>query len=327
MINIDELALKLARERKTIKNELIRGAIQNVAQSIDKQTNLMSYSIGKSEKHWRLINRNKQKELIKINKHKNLREFILSNKNKQSLKSIAGRSKLENLSTSISHQTLYNYVDNPRVFEIDRSWLTRINRHKYRLKSRGKRLNGISIVERPTWVNSREEFGHWEIDIVEGKKGTSNHLPTLCERKTRIAIAYKIPNKKAKTIVKAIRYLQEKYLLEFGYNIKSIRTDNGSEFWEWQEFRKSIYNACKSISVYFCHPYCSCEKGSIENINKLIRRKFPKQTDFTNISQQQINQVIDWINNLWRPELNYKSSIELYNSLYQTKLLGSLVLT
>ncbi len=162
---------------------------------------------------------------------------------------------------------------------------------------------------------------------MEGKRGTSNHLLTLCERKTRIAIAYKIPNKKVKIIVKAIRYLQEKYLLEFGHNVKSITTDNGSEFWEWQEFRKSIYNACKSILVYFCHPYCSCEKGSIENINKLIRRKFPKQTDFINISQQEINQVIDWINNLWIPELNYKSSIELHNNLYQTKLLRSLVLT
>ena len=94
MINIDELALKLAGERKTIKNELIRGAVQNVTKSIDKQTNLMSYSIGKSEKYRKLINRNKQRELIKINKYKNLREFILSN-NKQSLKSIAGRSKLK----------------------------------------------------------------------------------------------------------------------------------------------------------------------------------------------------------------------------------------
>ncbi len=94
LINIDELALKLARERKTIKNELIRGAIQNVTKSIDKQTNLMSYSVGKSKKYRKLINRNKQRELIKINKYKNLREFILSN-NKQSLKSIAGRSKLK----------------------------------------------------------------------------------------------------------------------------------------------------------------------------------------------------------------------------------------
>ncbi|MDE7433531.1 MAG: hypothetical protein K2M43_00005 [Mycoplasmoidaceae bacterium] len=54
---------------------------------------------------------------------------------------------------------------------------------------------------------------------------------TLCERKTRVLIAIKITNKKSKTIVKAIRHLQEKYILEFGHNIKSITTDNGSEFW------------------------------------------------------------------------------------------------
>ncbi len=86
---------------------------------------------------------------------------------------------------------------------------------------------------------------------MEGKRGTSNHLLTLCERKTRIAIAYKIPNKKAKTIVKAIRYLQEKYLLEFGHNVKSITTDNGSEFWKWQEFIKSIYTLVNQYQFIF----------------------------------------------------------------------------
>ena len=327
LIDINLLANKLGRESKTIKNELIRGAVTDISKSIDRETNLMIYSIGKSEKYRKEINRYKQQLQIKIYKHKDLRNFIFENKSKQSLKSIAGRSKLENLSSSISHQTLYNYVDNPRVFEIDRTCLTRINKHKYRLKSKGKRINGVSIQERPNYINSREEFGHWELDLIEGRRGTKCHLMTLCERKTRVLIAIKIENKKSKTIVNAIRHLQEKYILEFGHNIKSITTDNGSEFWGWQEFKKSIYKTCKAISVYFCHPYSSWEKGSIENSNRLIRRKFPKNIDFTNITQEKINQVIDWINNLWRPELHYKSAIELYNECYQTKFLGSLVLT
>ncbi|MDE7433532.1 MAG: hypothetical protein K2M43_00010 [Mycoplasmoidaceae bacterium] len=139
---------------------MIRGAVTDISKSIDRETNLMIYSIGKSEKYRKEINRYKQQLQIKIYKHKDLRDFIFENKSKQSLKSIAGRSKLENLSSSISHQTLYNYVDNPRVFEIDRTCLTRINKHKYRLKSKGKRINGVSIQERPNYINSREEFGH-----------------------------------------------------------------------------------------------------------------------------------------------------------------------
>lgn len=150
---------------------------------------------------------------------------------------------------------------------------------------------------------------------------------TLTERKTRIGIAIKIHGKKAKTIVKVLRLLQEKYVLEFGHNILSITTDNGSEFWGWQEFQKSIYNACKSISVYFCHPYCSCEKGSVENFNKQIRRRYPKGTDFSKVSIQEIYDVVVWINKLWRPCLGYKSALETYNLHYQTNFEGSMLLS
>jgi IS30 family transposase len=194
------------------------------------------------------------------------------------------------------------------------------------LKFKGKRVNGTSIEERPKFITSRDEFGHWEIDIIEGKRGTKENLLTLTERKTRIGIAIKIIGKKSKTIVNALRWLQEKYVLEFGHNIKSITTDNGREFWGWQEFQKSIYNVCKSISVYFCHPYCSCEKGSVENFNKQIRRKYPKGTDFTTIKHIDIYHTVVWINNIWRPILGYKSALETYNQCYQTNFQGSLLL-
>lgn len=326
LIDIKYIAALFNREPKTIMNELIRGAYLEISKSIKNQSKLYCYSQDASNSYHNKVFSNKKQSQLKIYRHREILEFVLANKGKQSLNSIAHRTRVDNMVYTISHQTLYNYVDNPKMIEINRSWLSRTKKHHYRLRSKGKRVNGISIDERPLSINSREEFGHWEIDLVEGKRGTSVNLLTLTERKTRLGIAIKINNKKAKTIVKALRMLQEKYVLEFGHNIKSITTDNGVEFWGWQEFQKSIYNACKSISVYFCHPYCACDKGSVENFNKQIRRKYPKGTDFTRINDFEIYQTVTWINNIWRPILGYKSALEIYNKCYQPNFLGSLLL-
>jgi IS30 family transposase len=109
--------------------------------------------------------------------------------------------------------------------------------------------------------------------------------------------------------------LQNKDILIYGQNIKSITTDNGSEFWDWSSFSKSVHNSLDNIDVYFCNPYHSWEKGSVENFNGLIRTKFPKGTDFTNISGSQLDEVVQRINNLFRPILNYLTSNEVYNQL------------
>ena len=101
--------------------------------------------------------------------------------------------------------------------------------------------------------------------------------------------------------------------LIYGVNIKSITTDNGSEFYDWKRFKRSIYNAKDDINVYFCHSYASWEKGGVENFNWLIRKIYPKGFDFSTISQDEIDNEIKKINEIYRETLRFHSAKERYN--------------
>ena len=114
------------------------------------------------------------------------------------------------------------------------------------------------------------------MDSVIGKKSANVNLLTLYERKSNIGLAIKIYGKEAKTITKTLRYLQSIDRLIYGVNIKSITTNNGSEFYDWKRFKRSIYNAKYNINVYFSHSYASWEKGGVENFNGLIRKIYQK---------------------------------------------------
>ncbi len=118
-------------------------------------------------------------------------------------------------------------------------------RSKIATKTNKKKL-GTSIEERPEKVNRRMVFGHWEIDLVLGKK-TKNEavILTLIERQTRFGLADKLPDKQARTINQAVKKLQEEY------PIYSITADSGSEFSQLSELPE--------LKVYFAHPYSSDE--------------------------------------------------------------------
>jgi IS30 family transposase len=85
-----------------------------------------------------------------------------------------------------------------------------------------------------------------------------------------------------------------------------------------KEMSQSIHNRKDDINIYFCNPYHSWEKGSIENFNGQMRRRFPKGTDFTLIPQAEINNVAEWINNLFREVLDFQTSNEMYNGFIQS---------
>lgn len=324
LVDIAFLSSKLGRERKTIKNELIRGKYQTLTNDISKPTNTFCYSRDASEQHCKTIAKNRRIQNTKILMNSKLREFVRQNLSTQSLKGIGGRTKIAMqqglIETTLSHTALYNYIDNIHVDFINNRCLKRTKKHRYRLKYMGKRQNGVSINERPQTINNRKEFGHWEMDLIEGKRTTNVNLLTLCERQTKMGIAVKINGKESKTITKTLRMLQSRDVLIYGVNVKSITPDNGSEFWDWQTFQKSIHNTRDDIDVWFTNPYCSWEKGSVENFNGLIRKHLPKGTDFSDVSNEKLNSIINQINNLYRPSLNYLTAKEFYNSSVQTNL-------
>ncbi len=210
--------------------------------------------------------------------------------------------------TTISKTTMYRYIEQGIFMNLSMSYLpVGLRKKKYR-KAKAKRPpKGTSIEKRPNEIAKRNTFGHWEMDCVIGKQRTKNVLLVLTERLTRYELIYKMPNKKAESVIKCINKLEYKYGKHFRKVFKSITVDNGSEFSDFDGIQQSIYNG-KRTNVYYCHPYTSCERGSNERINRDIRRLLPKGTNFTLYTDEQIQAVQDWINDYPREIFGFTSS-------------------
>ena len=220
---------------------------------------------------------------------------------------ISGRLKKEGIG-EISAESIYKWIFKEKQYLIP--YLRRYNKDRvykkrgsYKIKVREK-IKGIKrITQRPEEINKRTAFGHWETDLVEGKGKTS--LKVFVERKTRFVKIIKITNKTGQETINATMKVFEKG----DYPIHSITYDNGTE-----NVGHTTINNLLSIQSYFCFPYCSWQKETIENTNGLIRVMFPKQTNFDSISNEQIQQVEDWINNRPKKCLNYSTPKEVFFS-------------
>ena len=160
---------------------------------------------------------------------------------------------------------------------------------------------GISIELRPEIVNQRLRIGDWEGDTVESK----NHRPginTLVERKLGLTLITKL---KSKTSFSTISAVSER-MRELPEELKhTITLDNGPENRDWKTFEELT-----ELSVFYAHPYCSGERGTNENTNGLIRDYYPKGTDFTKISDEELAYVELMLNQRPRKRLSWLSLLE-----------------
>lgn len=205
-------------------------------------------------------------------------------------------------------KTLYNYIEAGfiGVKNMDLSMKVRLNTKKKRSR-KNKRVLGRSIEERPAEIEERKEFGHWEIDTVIGKKSGDEALLTLTERMTRKEIILKIDAKASEAVNAALKGIQKKYGEQFSQVFKTITADNGSEFAELSLLVKD-----KETEVYFTHPYTSCERGTNERHNGLIRRFIPKGKAISSVSDVTISYTEDWCNRLPRKILDYRTPEECF---------------
>ncbi len=207
--------------------------------------------------------------------------------------------------------TIYKYIDDGNIFpNVTNHDLPERGERKreYKQVREKKAPHGRSIEERDPEIEKREEPGHWEMDTVVGKKKTKARLLVLSERATRREIIIRIKDGRAETVQKALDRLERIYGKAFYKVFKTITVDNGSEFGDGSGIEKSCRRKSKRTTVYFCHPYTSCERGTNENINRMIRRRFPKGTDFDTVTAAEVQAVEDWINNYPREILGYKSA-------------------
>ena len=167
--------------------------------------------------------------------------------------------------------------------------------------------SGKSITERPREANERAEYGHWEIDLVVGKQGTKPVILTLVERLSRKSLYVLVKNKTQDEIIAALKRLQKRIGDDFSTVFKTITSDNGSEFLD----HEGIKSAAKCAEVYYAHPYSSWERGSNENGNRILRRFIPKGTDIGTISESELQQIEDWVNNYPRRIFGGKSANQM----------------
>ena len=210
---------------------------------------------------------------------------------------------------SISTPTVYNAIR----YGIIHVKLEDTRRMKYKPEYEHKDKNSLpaskipySIENRPEEINNRSTFGHFEIDTVVGtKRGKHECLLTMTERKTKFEIIFKISAKTSEEVVNKIN--QIKIFMNRHYNkvFKSFSTDNGSEFSDFLNIIKDT-----KAKIYFCHPYCSGEKGTNKKQNSMIRYFIPKGTLIENYSFEDINNIATWMNNYPRKSLDYKTPLE-----------------
>lgn len=217
-------------------------------------------------------------------------------------KQISGSLKL-NEGISISHESIYRLIREDRgaggvLYQQCRHKL-KYHHHVIRHKAtKVKNIqNRVSIHDRPVEADGRR-FGDWEMDLIVGKRHKDAIL-TMCERSTNMFFMCKLNDgKKAQGVSDAVISL----LLPYKRYVKTITTDNGSEFALHEKISKALHT-----QVYFADSYASWQKGAVENTNKLIRQYIPKGVDFSLYSDEDIKKIQYKINRRPREKLNFST--------------------
>lgn len=314
---IKKIAEIIGVHYSTVYRELKRGEYIKQSKRLDyvdyKITYKTAYSPDIAQKNFEYNQTNKGCP-IKLGKDYALANYIETRivKNKLSPLAVLGEIKRKHLqfNTSICVTTLYSYIRKGVFLTLSMEHLT-TPRKQQKEKVRAKRApRGTSIEQRPREIGKRQSFGHWEMDCVCGS--TNNVFLTLSERLTRQEIIFQMPNQKADSVVRCLNKLEYKYGKLFRKVFKTITVDNGCEFSDFKGMQRSIYKGQRT-TIYYCHPYSSCERGTNERLNREIRRLIPKGTDLSQYSEKDVSAVQDWVNNYPRQVLNFATSQELFD--------------
>jgi IS30 family transposase len=223
---------------------------------------------------------------------------------------VSGRIKIDLPGQSVSHEAIYKFIYYQADHLIEYLSRKRKSRYpKYRGRRSGKRRspvripNRTHISKRPRSALVRKVFGHWESDSVVSKASPES-LNVLVERKSRFTCMTKLKRKTARQTYEAIH---RRLSCLSKRARRSITYDNGSE-----NFQHELVNQALGTTSYFCSPYHSWEKGTVENTNSLIRRFIPKKTDIAKVTDLEIQTYENLLNNRPRKCLGYRTPKEVF---------------
>jgi len=220
---------------------------------------------------------------------------------------IVGFSRLQGIEC-VSHQWIYKLIweDKKRRGKLCKHLRSRGKPYKKRGhigKTPGQSPNKVSIIDRPGVVNERTRLGDLEVDTVIGKH-RKMALVTINDRATGMLKVSRVDQKTSELVTEKIIEL----LMPWKQIIHTITADNGPEFAKHEVIAEKL-----NVDFYFAEPYKSWQRGSNENLNRLVRQYFPKGTDFNKVAPEYIKFVEDQINRRPRKRFGYQTPIEMFN--------------
>lgn len=239
---------------------------------------------------------------------------------------ISGRLPIDHPGESICLETIYRYIYlNPRT-KREKLWKYLELHRRKRMKKNGRKVKeysklteAIPIQERPEIINNRLEPGHWETDNLEGKRSDKSAISVTVERVMRKTKLSKLSSHTAQVKTKAViqNLNQERKINDIF--VKSITFDRGPENSGYKTIGSKL-----GVQTYACNPYHSWEKGTVENMNKRIRRFIPKGISVEEITQDYLTLLEDKLNNTPRKVLNYLTPNEFQKKLLMLPEFNSL---
>jgi transposase, IS30 family len=279
-------------------------SLRSIAGVLKRSPNTIAYEVKKydaqkAEAKAHLSKRMRRLMWRKIEQYPCLKAHIITGLKKHwNPDEIAGKMQKDNTHNRCSTTAIYAWLRTGR----GQRYCTFLYSKRYRVKKRkptvGRELipNRVAMTERPCGATNRTRYGHHERDTIVGRKGTPGGLATAQERKSRLICAEKVAN------MSPVTHLVADRMLFRDVKALTISRDNGIENRAHEEL---------GIPSFFCDPYSSWQKGGIEHANKMIRRYFPKGTDFRSVSQEEVDRVVSIINHKPRKILGYRSSLEV----------------
>jgi len=260
---------------------------------------LLGYNALNANQYAATRKKDTRREWSKIEHNQELRQYIIDGPEKHwNPDEISGRMKEEKKPWYASKTAIYEWLQS--VY--GQRYCIHLYTQRYHRRKRIKKTERIMIParigleQRFLGATNRTRYGHWERDTIVSRQGCSGGISVGLERKARLVIAEKVKTMSVAEHNEAVQKQKQRY------KTLSVTYDNGLENRGHQELK---------IPTFFCEPYSSWQKGGVENANKMIRHYFPKGTNFREVSQKKIDQVVSIINNKPRRILGYQTALEV----------------
>jgi len=240
-----------------------------------------------------------------------IRRYVIRGLGKHwSPEEIAGRMREEKSAITVVHETIYTFLYQSPLKQ-ERLWEFLRRGHKKRERWYDRRVHcrkrafiqgKIPITERPIEAQIRSKVGHWETDLMEGSRKTHHVVSVTVERRSGALIMDKLTSKESKEKMEAMVSRMERIPIHVR---KTMTFDNGTENTEHRRLH------ALNMDTYFCAPYHSWEKGTVENTIGLVREYLPKGMDLTNVTQQELMSIASAINDRPKKRLGYRTPNEV----------------